>query len=154
MKDPSEYYKNIVIATIALLDILIECDVKTFVYSSSAATYGDPGFRKCKESDVPKPISSYGGSKLMMEMICKDYLRAYGLSSVGLRYFNAAGADPDGTNGYTQEPATHVMPIIIDKITKDEVFTICGDDYDTKDCLLYTSPSPRDVEESGMAAWG
>ena len=91
VKDPSEYYRNNVIATVVLLDKLLECGVKTFIYSSSAATYGDPGFRKCKESDTPKPISAYGGSKLMMEMICKDYLRAYGLSSVGLRYFNAAG---------------------------------------------------------------
>ena len=131
--DPSLYYKNNLIVTISLLDKLIECGVKTFIYSSSAATYGDPGFRKCRETDVCNPINSYGATKLMMEQVCRDYKTAYGLSSVGLRYFNAAGADPEGLNGYTQEPATHVMPIIIDKITKDEVFTICGDDYDTKD---------------------
>ena len=80
VKDPSEYYKNNVIATVVLLDKLIECGVNTFVYSSSAATYGDPGMRLCRESDWPKPISAYGASKLMMEMICKDYQRAYGLA--------------------------------------------------------------------------
>ena len=79
VENPSLYYKNNVIGTIALLDKLIENNVKTFVYSSSAATYGDPGFRKCSETDVPNPISAYGGSKLMMEMLCKDYLKALSL---------------------------------------------------------------------------
>ena len=133
VKDPSEYYKNNVIATIALLDKLIECDVKTFVYSSSAATYGDPGFRKCKESDVPKPISSYGGSKLMMEMICKDYLRAYGLSSVGLRYFNAAGADPEAEVGELRDKETHIIPLAIDAVRQGRTFKMFGDKYDTPD---------------------
>jgi hypothetical protein len=108
VKNPSLYYKNNVIATVSLLDKLIECGVKTFVYSSSAATYGDPGMKLCKESDWPNPISAYGASKLMMEMLCKDYLRAYGLSSVGLRYFNAAGADPEAEVGeLTRERNTH-----------------------------------------------
>ena len=133
VKDPSEYYKNNVIATIALLDKLIECDVKTFVYSSSAATYGDPGFRKCKESDVPKPISSYGGSKLMMEMICKDYLRAYGLSSVGLRYFNAAGADPEAEVGELRDKETHIIPLAIDAVRQGRTFKMFGDKYETPD---------------------
>ena len=75
VRNPSEYYKNNVISSVVLLDKLIECGVKTFIYSSSAATYGDPGMKMCKESDWAKPISSYGASKLMMEMICKDYLR-------------------------------------------------------------------------------
>ena len=70
--NPSLYYKNNLIVTISLLDKLVECDVKTFVYSSSAATYGDPGFRKCRETDVCNPISSYGATKLMMEQLCKD----------------------------------------------------------------------------------
>ena len=90
VENPSLYYKNNFVVTLSLLDKLISCGVKTFVYSSSAATYGDPGLKKCKESDVPNPISAYGASKLMIEMLCKDYMTAYGLSSVGLRYFNAA----------------------------------------------------------------
>jgi nucleoside-diphosphate-sugar epimerase len=111
VKNPSEYYKNNVIATVVLLDKLIECGVKTFVYSSSAATYGDPGMKLCKESDWPKPISAYGASKLMMEMICKDYQRAYNLSSVGLRYFNAAGADPEAEVGELRDKRNTHHPI-------------------------------------------
>ena len=133
VKNPSEYYRNNVIATVALLDKLIDCGVKTFVYSSSAATYGDPGLRKCKESDVPKPISAYGASKLMMEMICKDYLRAYGLSSIGLRYFNAAGADPDAEVGELREKETHIIPLAIDAARQGKTFKIFGDKYDTPD---------------------
>ena len=133
VRDPSQYYKNNVIMTIALLDKLLEHDVKTFVYSSSAATYGDPGFRKCRESDVPNPISAYGGSKLMMEMICKDYLRAYDLSSVGLRYFNAAGADPEAEVGELREKETHIIPLAIDAARQGRTFKMFGDKYDTPD---------------------
>jgi UDP-glucose 4-epimerase len=131
--NPSLYYKNNVIVTVALLDKLIEYGVKTFVYSSSAATYGDPGFRKCRETDVANPISAYGGSKLIMEMVCKDYLRAYGLSSVGLRYFNAAGADPEGDVGELREHETHIVPLAIDAARHGRTFKIFGDQYDTED---------------------
>ena len=133
VRDPSQYYKNNVIMTIALLDKLLEHDIKTFVYSSSAATYGDPGFRKCRESDVPNPISAYGGSKLMMEMICKDYLKAYNLSSVGLRYFNAAGADPEAEVGELLEKETHIIPLAIDAARQGRTFKMFGDKYDTPD---------------------
>ena len=131
--NPSLYYKNNLIVTISLLDKLIECGVKTFVYSSSAATYGDPGFRKCRESDVPNPISSYGATKLMMEQLCKDYKTAYGLSSVGLRYFNAAGADPEGEVGELREKETHIVPLAIDAARHGRTFKIFGDKYDTPD---------------------
>jgi len=131
--NPSEYYKNNVIATVVLLDKLIECGVKTFVYSSSAATYGDPGLKMCKESDWAKPISSYGASKLMMEMICKDYLRAYGLSSVGLRYFNAAGADPDAEVGELRDRETHIIPLAVAAAKQGKTFKMFGDKYDTPD---------------------
>ena len=133
VKNPSEYYKNNVIATVMLLDKLIECGVKTFVYSSSAATYGDPGLNKCKESDVPNPISAYGASKLMMEMMCKDYMTAYGLSSVGLRYFNAAGADPEGEVGELREKETHIVPLAINAARQGKTFKIFGDKYPTED---------------------
>ena len=133
VKNPSEYYKNNVIATIALLDKLIECGVKTFVYSSSAANYGDPGMKMCKESDWAKPISSYGASKLMMEMICKDYLRAYNLSSVGLRYFNAAGADPDEEVGELRDQETHIIPLAVNAAKQGKTFKMFGDKYETPD---------------------
>ena len=131
--NPSLYYKNNLIMTISLLDKLIECGVKTFVYSSSAATYGDPGMQLAMESDVANPISAYGGSKLMIEMVCKDYLRAYGLSSVGLRYFNAAGADPEGDVGELREKETHIVPLAIDAARQGRTFKIFGDKYDTPD---------------------
>jgi UDP-glucose 4-epimerase len=131
--NPSLYYKNNLIMTISLLDKLIECGVKTFVYSSSAATYGDPGMQLAMESDVANPISAYGGSKLMIEMVCKDYLRAYGLSSVGLRYFNAAGADPEGEVGELREKETHIIPLAITAAKQGKTFKIFGDKYPTDD---------------------
>jgi len=131
--NPSLYYKNNFILTVALLDKLVELGVKTFVYSSSAAAYGDPGLNKCKETDIAKPISSYGGSKLMMEMLCKDYLRAYGMSSVGLRYFNAAGADPEGEVGELRDKETHIIPLAIDAARQGKTFKIFGDKYPTDD---------------------
>ena len=131
--DPSGYYKNNLIVTISLLDKLIECGVKTFVYSSSAATYGDPGLNKCRESDVCRPINSYGATKLMMEQVCKDYMTAYGLSSVGLRYFNAAGADPECEIGELRDKETHIIPLAIDAARQGRTFKIFGDKYDTPD---------------------
>ena len=106
---------------------------KTFVYSSSAATYGDPGLKLCKESDYAKPINPYGATKLMMEQILKDYHRAYGMSSVGLRYFNAAGADPDGEVGELRSKETHIIPLAIEASRKLKTFYINGDKYPTKD---------------------
>ena len=131
--NPSLYYKNNLISTIALLDKLVDCDVKTFVYSSSAATYGDPGMKLCKESDECKPISSYGASKLMIEQVCRDYKIAYGLSSVGLRYFNAAGADPEAEVGELREKETHIVPLAIDAVKQGRTFKIFGDKYPTED---------------------
>ncbi len=133
VENPSLYYKNNFIVTLSLVDKLIACGVKTFVYSSSAATYGDPGLRKCKETDITNPISAYGGSKLMMEMLCKDYMTAHGLSSVGLRYFNAAGADPEGEIGELREKETHIVPLAIAAARQGKTFKIFGDKYDTQD---------------------
>jgi len=131
--NPSLYYKNNLILTISLLDQLIECGVKTFVYSSSAATYGDPGMQLCMETDVCEPINSYGATKLMMEQVCKDYKTAYGLSSVGLRYFNAAGADPEGDVGELRENETHIVPLAIAAAKQGKTFKIFGDKYPTDD---------------------
>ena len=133
VKNPSEYYKNNVIATIMLLDKLMEFGVKTFVYSSSAATYGDPGMKKCRETDVPRPISAYGASKLMIEMICSNYMTAYGLSSVGLRYFNAAGADPESEIGELRDQETHIIPLAIAAARQGNTFKMFGDKYPTED---------------------
>ena len=131
--DPSQYYKNNLITTISLLDKLISLDIKTFIFSSSAATYGDPGMKRCNESDVCKPINSYGATKLMIEQVCRDYLTAYGLSSVGLRYFNAAGADPEAEVGELREKETHIIPLAIDAVKKGKTFKMFGDKYPTDD---------------------
>jgi UDP-glucose-4-epimerase GalE len=131
--NPSLYYKNNFVATLSLVDKLIDCGVKTFVYSSSAATYGDPGMKMAREDDKADPISAYGGSKLMIEMLCKTYMTAYGLSSVGLRYFNAAGADPEGEVGELREKETHIIPLAIEAARKGNTFKMFGDNYDTDD---------------------
>jgi UDP-glucose 4-epimerase len=87
----------------------------------------------CKESDWAKPISAYGASKLMMEMIMRDYQRAYGLSSVGLRYFNAAGADPDAEVGELRDKETHIIPLAIAAAKQNKTFKMFGDKYPTED---------------------
>ena len=133
VSNPSLYYKNNLILTLSLLDKLVSLDIKTFVYSSSAAVYGDPGMNKCKESDITKPISSYGASKLMIEQVCRDYNVAYGLSSIGLRYFNAAGADPDGEVGELRNKETHIIPLAIKASRQNKTFTMFGDQYNTED---------------------
>ena len=133
VSNPSLYYKNNLILTLSLLDKLVSLDIKTFVYSSSAAVYGDPGMNKCKESDITKPISSYGATKLMIEQVCRDYNVAYGLSSIGLRYFNAAGADPDGEVGELRNKETHIIPLAIKASRQNKTFTMFGDQYNTED---------------------
>ena len=131
--NPSEYYKNNVIATVALLDKLVQLKIKTFVYSSSAAVYGNPGLKLCKETDICNPINPYGTSKLIVEQILKDYHKAYGISSVGLRYFNAAGADPEGEIGELRDNETHIIPLAIAAGRQSKTFNIYGDQYPTND---------------------
>ncbi len=133
VENPSLYYKNNFILTLSLVDKLIECGVKTFVYSSSAATYGDPGLKMVKETDQANPISAYGASKIMIEMMCKDYMTAYGLSSVGLRYFNAAGADPEAEIGELRQKETHIVPLAIEAARQGKTFKMFGNKYPTKD---------------------
>ncbi len=132
--DPGKYYKNNVSGTQTLLDMCVKAGVKNFIFSGTGMVYGE---RECREpftEDLtPMPMSPYAMSKYMTELMLEDYKKAYGLNYVSTRYFNAAGADPEGQNGYTQEPATHVMPIILDKILNNEEFTIFGDDYQTPD---------------------
>jgi UDP-glucose 4-epimerase len=133
VKNPSEYYKNNLVATLSLLDKLVELDIKTFIYSSSAATYGDPGNKMCREDDWAKPISAYGATKLMMEQVCKDYHVAYGMSSIGLRYFNAAGADPEAEVGELRDKETHIIPLAIGASRQLKTFKIFGNKYNTED---------------------
>lgn len=132
--NPSKYYNNNVAATINLLDAMVRHNVKYFVFSSTCATYGQPDKMPITEDMPQKPINPYGASKLMVERILEDYETAYGLHSVCLRYFNAAGDDPDGEIGESHTPETHIIPLILDAaLEKRESIKVFGTDYDTKD---------------------
>lgn len=133
VKDPSDYYNNNVVKTLRLLDIvknsLPRCK---FVFSSSAATYGEPVMTPCHEVDPTEPVSPYGESKLMIDTILESYHRAYGLDYVSFRYFNACGADSQGRHG--QAPgATHVIARVLEATRDDGLFKIYGVDYPTVD---------------------
>jgi UDP-glucose 4-epimerase len=133
IKHPSEYYQNNVAKTLNLLSIMMSAVPRArFIFSSSAAVYGEPIMTPCHEVDPREPISPYGESKLMIEMILESYHRAYGLDYVAFRYFNACGADSKGRHG--QEPgATHVIARVLESIRDDQEFTLYGDKYPTAD---------------------
>jgi UDP-glucose 4-epimerase len=130
---PSDYYHNNVTKTLNLLNIVMAAIPQTrFIFSSSAAVYGEPIMTPCHEVDPREPISPYGESKLMVEQILASYHRAYGLDYVAFRYFNACGADPQGRHG--QEPgATHLIAKFLEASRDDGQFRIYGDDYPTAD---------------------
>ena len=134
VENPSKYYNNNVSNTLHLLDMMIQYQVKYFVFSSTCASYGVP-LRVPITEDMPqKPINPYGASKLMVESILKDYQSAYGLSYCCLRYFNAAGADPDGEIGESHTPETHLIPLVLAAAAGDrEAVRVFGTDYPTKD---------------------
>lgn len=134
VNNPSKYYNNNVAATINLLDVMVRHNVEYFVFSSTCATYGQPDKMPITEDMPQKPINPYGASKLMVERILEDYETAYGLHSVCLRYFNAAGDDPEGEVGEMHDPETHIIPLILDAaIGKRESIKVFGTDYPTKD---------------------
>lgn len=134
MTNPSLYFNNNVYGMISLLDVMKENDVKNIVFSSSAATYGEPVSEIIKETDPTIPKSPYGESKLMMEKIMKWYDYAYGIKYVSLRYFNAAGASKDSSIGEAHTTETHLIPLILQvSLEKIEKIFVFGDDYDTRD---------------------
>jgi UDP-glucose 4-epimerase len=132
--NPQKYYENNLRNTLNLLQVMLENDTHYFVFSSSCAVYGDPLSIPITEKHPQNPINPYGKSKMMVEMILDDYCRAYHLNYVSLRYFNAAGADPDCGIGEWHEPETHLIPLVLDVASgrKDNV-KIFGTDYDTPD---------------------
>jgi len=132
VKNPQKYYYNNVYGTLNLLNAMLEFGVKKIVFSSTAATYGEPVYTPIDENHPQKPINPYGMSKLMIEKIMDDYDRAYGLKSVRLRYFNVAGADSKARIGEWHEPETHLIPNVL-KATADKTFKMFGTDYDTVD---------------------
>ena len=134
VKNPQKYYKNNVCGTINLLSAMLEHNVKKIVFSSTAATYGEPEYMPIDEKHPQNPINPYGQTKLMIEKIMDDYDKAYGLRSVRLRYFNVAGADSNIRIGEWHEPETHLIPNILKStFSSGKVFEMFGEDYDTKD---------------------
>ena len=131
--DPGVFYGNNVANTINLINNAVDAGVKKFIFSSSSSVYGDIQNFPTTEDTATNPISAYGLTKKMVEDMLPDYDRAYGMKFVNLRYFNAAGAAPDNTHGYTQNPASHLVPIIAKAIIKGEPVQVFGNDYDTDD---------------------
>jgi UDP-arabinose 4-epimerase len=132
--NPSKYYRNNVVGTLNLLDAMRDHGVSRIVFSSTCATYGDPVSLPLVEQHPQAPINPYGRSKLMVEQMLKDYADAYGLSSVALRYFNAAGADPGGETGEEHDPETHLIPLTLETAAGlREKITVFGRDHATPD---------------------
>lgn len=132
--DPAKYYRNNLIGTQILLESMLEHDVKQFIFSSTAAIFGNPEYTPIDELHPKRPINPYGYSKWMVEQILKDFDRAYGLKSVCLRYFNAAGADEAGRTGECHNPETHLIPLILQAASaRRQSISIFGNDYDTSD---------------------
>ena len=136
--EPRKYYKNNLVATIRLLEAMLDNGVKKFVFSSTCATYGEPETLPMLESLPQAPINPYGQTKLDVENCLKAFSQAYGLSFAAFRYFNAAGAAEDGSIGEDHDPETHLIPLVFDAATgRRENIKIFGTDYSTPDgtCL-------------------
>jgi UDP-glucose 4-epimerase len=134
MTNPAKYYRNNVSNTLNLLDVMVRNKVKHFIFSSTAATFGEPEYSPIDEKHPQNPINPYGSSKLMIERILKDYADAYDLNSVSLRYFNACGADPEGEIGECHDPETHLIPLILQAASgRRDAITVFGRDYATED---------------------
>lgn len=132
--NPALYYQNNVVKTLALLDAMRAHGVKNFVFSSTAATFGEPQYSPMDEKHPQQPVNPYGRTKLMVEQVLADYAQAYGLRSVSLRYFNAAGADPEGQLGERHEPETHLIPLVLQVASgRRPHLQVFGRDYDTHD---------------------
>ena len=134
VSDPYKYYHNNVAGTLNLLKTMIDNNCKKFIFSSSAAIYGEPQYTPIDEKHPMRPINPYGKSKMMVEEILKDFDSAYGLKYVSFRYFNAAGHDVEGKLRERHEPETHLLPIIMQVVNgqRDSV-SIFGVDYNTYD---------------------
>lgn len=129
---PAEYYRTNVVGGINLLDAVREAGIRTFVFSSTAAVYGEPETLPIREDSPTVPINPYGSSKLMMERILADYGQTYGINYAIFRYFNVAGSR--GRLGEDHRPETHIIPVALEALTgKREQFTVYGSDYSTED---------------------
>ena len=134
VRDPAKYYRNNVANTLNLLQAMHRHGVKRFVFSSTAAVYGNPAYVPIDEAHPQQPINPYGRSKLMIEQVLADFALAYGMQSVCLRYFNAAGAHPEALLGERHDPETHLIPLVLQAASgRQPHITVYGRDYDTPD---------------------
>ncbi|MBD2543711.1 MULTISPECIES: UDP-glucose 4-epimerase GalE [Planktothricoides] len=132
--EPAKYYHNNVVGTLTLLEAMVAANVKKFVFSSTCATYGIPHRIPLTEDHPQNPINPYGATKLMVERILQDFDPAYDFKSVSFRYFNAAGADPNGQLGEDHNPETHLIPLVLQTaLGKRDSIGIFGTDYETAD---------------------
>lgn len=132
---PDLYYRNNVVGTLNLLDGMVRHQVRKFIFSSSAAVYGNPEYTPIDENHATVPINPYGATKRIAEGMLAHYDSAFGLRSVSLRYFNAAGADPDGELGEDHDPETHLIPNVLLSVARSAEFQlkVFGNDYETPD---------------------
>jgi UDP-glucose-4-epimerase GalE len=134
VRDPARYFEHNITRSLALLDVVREVGPKAFVFSSTAAVYGDPKKTPIVETARYAPVNPYGATKLAVEHALASYGTAYGIAWGILRYFNAAGAHPDGTLREAHDPETHLIPLAIDAaLGRRPPLTVFGDDYPTKD---------------------
>ncbi len=132
--EPAKYYRNNVIGTLTLLEAMLNASINKFIFSSTCALYGEPKIVPIPEDHPFNPISPYATSKLMVEQMLSDFDVAYNLKSVRFRYFNAAGADPNGLLGEDHSPETHLIPLVLlTALGKRDSVSIFGTDYSTKD---------------------
>jgi UDP-glucose 4-epimerase len=131
---PGKYYRNNFANTVNLLDAMVEHEVRCFIFSSTAAIFGEPSYTPIDEKHPRQPINPYGLSKWMVERALADYDLAHGLKSICLRYFNAAGAHPSGLLGERHDPETHLIPLVLRTASgRQEAISVFGTDYDTPD---------------------
>ena len=142
VKEPAKYYANNVVNTLKLLDAMVAHGVRRLVFSSTAAVYGKPAYAPIDESHPKLPINPYGKTKWMVEQILEDYDRAYGLKSIALRYFNAAGADPEGELGERHDPETHLIPLVLQAPLAADPTSVC----------LAATTTPRTAPASGITS--
>ncbi len=137
VRNPAAYYRNNVIGALSVLDAMIAERVQHFVFSSTAAVFGNPVETPISETHPTRPINAYGETKLAIERALPHYDQAYGIRSMALRYFNAAGADPEGELGEDHQPEQHLIPRAIDAALGRDSFQVFGEDYETPDgtCL-------------------
>ena len=134
MSDPYKYYKNNTVGTLNLLKAMVDNDCKNFIFSSTAAVFGNPEYSPIDEKHPKNPINPYGKSKLMIEQMLEDFDSAYGLKYVVFRYFNASGHDKGGELTERHDPETHLLPLIMQTVRGErKAISVFGNDYDTKD---------------------